>query len=375
MTDQERVLARYGRAIVHMRQQKSAKRFGLILGAGISKDLGFPLWSELVERIANNPEVAGEELLKHGGNTSISQLLFQRYCQKRAEEAGSASHELNRTAADARAGWQTIVHNALYESVPNDIGELLKRDKYIKSFLPLVKSTPLTINYNFDDSIQRMLLYTRTDHEKRTRRGFTTVWNANIQMFPRTGVIYHPNGFLPRSLGERPSEQLVFLEDSFADQLIHSMSGHYTSLSYHLAQATRLLIGLSLQDATLKHLLRQNALLHPGHYHYYIAFLEDSDSVDKAVEECTVNANFGVYNLITLYLKRSEIQALGELLDMDENDFRDLTEEVGVEPDLRFLIAGSVAVGKTTAVSHFRSLSTLEEWLDERPPGECGTGF
>jgi len=369
MSTQKEVLAKYGRAIVHMRQQIAVNRFGLVLGAGASIDLGFPLWKTLVERIAEHDDVQGKDLVNNSGNTSISQLLFQRFRQKLIEKITSKPYDLNRIEADVLAGWQTIVHSALYRDVPSDVAKLLKRDEYLKNFIPVIKTTPLTINYNFDDSVQRMLLHTRSEDEKKEKRGFTTVWNANIQMFPRMGVIYHPNGFLPYSIRERPSEHLVFLEDSFADQLINSMAGHYSALSYHLTQATRLLIGLSLDDSTLKHLLRQNAVLHPGHYHYYIAFVKDSTAVDKTIKECTVNANFDVYNLVTLYLNAAEIGSLGTLLSMEKDDFRALAEEVGVETSVRFLITGAVAAGKTTTVSQFRSLSTLDEWLEERPPG------
>lgn len=57
---------------------------------------------------------------------------------------------------------------------------------------------------------------------------------------------------MPRQLSETPSPQLVFLEDSFADQLIYSMSGHYAFLTDYLSQTSGLLIGHSLNDPTLK---------------------------------------------------------------------------------------------------------------------------
>jgi len=369
MSIKEKVLRKYGRAILHMRQQQTNNRFGLVFGAGSSIGLGFPLWKDLINRIAEAPEVDGVDLLKNARDkTSKSQLLYQHYRQKMIKEAGADAHNFNKAEADIRAGWQTIVHRVLYQKVPKSVKKLLKRDLYVAEFLPIVKKTPLTINYNFDDSIQRMLMHLRTPDEKKEERGYSTVWNANIQMFPRKGVVYHPNGFLPFSLQERASEQLIFLEDSFADQLINSMVGHYNALSYHLTQATRLLIGLSLDDPTLKHLLRQNAVLHPGHFHYYISFVREKP-VKPDVEECMRNANFETYNLITLFLNADEIKALAQLLDMPADSFRELAEEIGVENDVRFLITGSVAVGKTTSVSQFRSLSTLDEWLEQRPSG------
>jgi len=275
----------------------------------------------------------------------------------------------NRFDSEVHAGWQRIIQEVLYRSVPRSVKTLMQRDPYLWAFLQVIKSTPVTINYNFDDTIQRMIDATRSVEERKKRRGAATVWNANIQLLPRDGVIYHPNGYLPHSLKERPSEQLVFLEDSFADQLIYSMAGHYTALSYHLSQSTRLLLGLSLSDPTLKHLLRQSAHCFPGHYHYYVAFVPEGATPNEHFERTVTDANFEVYNLITLFLMEHEIAALGELLQLNESDFIHLMEDVGKPFVLRFLMTGAVAVGKSTILSHFRNLNTHDEWLEERARG------
>lgn len=367
-TQMKVVLSRYSRAIVHMRQQLDEKRFGLILGAGVSRAFGFPDWKQLVEGIAKHSEVNGSSLIeKASGNTSQSQLLFHHYRSNRLAKATADDHRLNRLEASILAGWHQVVHDVLYKAVPDSTDALLDRDQFLGAFLGIIKRSPITINYNFDDTVQRMLLKTRTAEERKRKLGYATVWNANIQMYPRDAVIYHPNGYLPHILRERPSEHLVFLEDSFADQLIDSMAGHYTALAYHLAQATRLLIGLSLSDGTLKHLLRQNALCHPGHYHYHVAYVADSSTRDVEFERTAYEANFEVYNLITLFLTAEEIAALGELLDMDEKDFTHLAEELDVPTTLRYQLTGSVAVGKTTTISQFRSFHVHDEWLEQRP--------
>jgi hypothetical protein len=364
------VLDKYGRAIIHMRQQMQDTRFGLIFGAGVSSDLGFPKWSELIKRIAEHPDIAAADLLGVSSKTqtSNSQLLFQRYKSKRYENAIEEDLRFNRIEMKVRAGWQEIVHNALYQDVPEDFDELTKRDKYLWAYLEVMKQTQMTINYNFDDSLQSMLAASRTDDEKQKSRGYTTMWSSNIRLLPRSRVIYHPNGFLPRRLQENASEQLVFLEDSFADQLIDSMTGHYASLSNHLAHTTCLLIGLSLDDPTLRHLLRQNALRYPGHYHYYVAFVEDTAARNYAYECSVRDSNFEVYNLITLFLTREELAALGVLLSMIENDFVHLAEEAGQNNIYRFFLTGPVSVGKTTAVSQFRNLASHGEWLEPLPP-------
>lgn len=368
------LLERYGRAVVHMRQQIHSHRFGLVFGAGASKSFGFPNWKELIQGIAAHEEVKGEELIENcHDNTSASQLLFQYYRSKRLEYAKPEEWAYNKIELSIHADWLKVVREVLYANVPSsdsreDKEELKSRDIYLEAFLDVIRDTPLTINYNFDNTLQRMLDIHRPVKQKQGR-GYSTIWSTNVHIMPRKGVIYHPNGYLPHASNQRPSDQLVFLEDSFADQLIDTIAGHYAALSYHLSQATRLFIGLSLSDATLKHQLRQHASLYPGNYHYHIAYLEDRGTHDKEVASAIEDANFEVYNLVTLFLTNEEIKALGELLVMDERDFQHLAEEVGADICLRFLVTGSVAVGKSTSVSNFHTLDRYDEWHSPGPPG------
>ena len=365
-----RVLEKYCRAIVHMRQQLDENRLGLVLGAGISSSLGFPEWHDLIERIADHPEINAKNLLKKSSShISISQLLFQRYRVNQLKTAAEEDFAYNRIEMKIRASWQRIVRDTLYQDVPENIHDLMSRDNFLYAFIDVIRKAQITINYNFDDSLERLLAASRTEEEKGRIRGYKTIWSANIHLTPHSRVIYHPNGFLPRQLSENPSEQLVFLEDSFADQLIDSMSGHYAFLMDYLSQTTGLLIGLSINDSTLKHLLRQNAIRHPGHYHYYVAYVESGIGIDPIYEQSVSDSNFEVYNLITLFLSKEEIAALGLLLSMDDKKFRHLVEERGEINTYRYFITGSVSVGKSTMISHFQDLTTYDEWLEPLPPG------
>src|SRR4051794_28546395 len=83
---ERRVLSQYGRFLAHMRAEKDDRRFGLVLGAGVSQPLRFPSWSELVARIAEHPEVDGRHVIAGAGislpDTSKTQMLFQHYRSK-----------------------------------------------------------------------------------------------------------------------------------------------------------------------------------------------------------------------------------------------------------------------------------------------------
>jgi hypothetical protein len=132
-------------------------------------------------------------------------------------------------------------------------------------------------------------------------------------------------------------------------------------------------VGLSLDDNTLKNLLRQNARINPGNFHYYIYHVTDHALI-KAEEKAAIeDTNFEIYNLITLFLTSEEIAALGAMLAMkpskdgnQADEFEELCKLV--ERKFVFYVVGCVSSGKTTAISHFRALHVFDEWLEPRIP-------
>lgn len=366
---QKTVLKKYCKYIVHMRQQYriQPQHFGIVLGAGTSAGIGFPDWNKLVKQISQSEKMRGLEFSFNDKKDAIAnaQHLFQAFKAKCLSECDHRDLEYNRIEMKIRAGWQSIVHDALYKDVNPDIRKAVPADYYLWDFIKIIKDLPMTVNYNFDDTIQRMLASIRTDNELESTKGYTTLWTSNAFMYPKKSVIYHPNGFLPYNLSEHSSEQLVFLEDSYADQLIESLNGKYNVLSNYFTHNTCLLLGLSLSDPTLKHILRNNALNYPGNYHYYVQYIANDAERDTC--PAIVDANFDVYNLITLNLTGAEISALGKLLLAPDEEFQRFVEEEGLMNSYKYIMVGSVAVGKSTALSHFRSIATQDEWLEPMP--------
>src|SRR5207244_3363075 len=181
--------------------------------------------------------------------SSRTQVLFQRFRSRHLAGIPEALISADQQR-DGRQAWTELVHRCLYQGITKDDGAL--SHPYLAEFLPIVRNSPMTVNYNFDDSLERMISSRRTPRESEEGRGYETVWRPSTQFRSTKGVIYHPNGFLPLRLVEGFSEHLVFSEDSFADQLIASMAGHYSILLSHLSRTTCLLLGLSLEDATFK---------------------------------------------------------------------------------------------------------------------------
>lgn len=368
------------KAIVHLRAQRHRKRLGLIFGSGASNDLGFPCWKELVDRIAADPDVNASELIERikvseasdkgqisKSLASLTHMLFSHFRDRRIA-AGGWSGSINLLEEQRiKSAWLKIIHKQLYKDVDdNKRRQLIDRHPYLTAFRGIIKQSPMTVNFNFDDTVEQMLMYARSPDEMLKTKGFEVTDRPNAQFQKDNSVVYHPNGFLPSIFEDGSSTEVVFSDDAFQDQLINAAAGKYLHLSNHLFRNTCILIGLSLEDATLQSLLRQSAVANPGHIHYIVHFLPKGKEADEETRRTIFRTNFSSYNLYTLFLGASGIKDLAELVLMDD----DLFKIKNTESCRKFVyyLVGSIGAGKSTAAGNFRNLITYDEWVDERLP-------
>ena len=325
-----------------------------VFGAGASQPIGLPDWNMLVGRIAEHPHVkAAATAVGATSQASRVQLIFHHFRRLQLQahvtagtiqDENSGSISLERRIAHE---WREIVH------APYSTAKPIDEHPYLRDFVPVIRQAPLTVNYNFDDSLQQ-LLHRDTAAESARAPGYETVWEPTVQYRSASSVIYR-NGYLPRQLQQNPSPSVVFLEDSFADQLIDAQRGHYSTLLSHLFRFTSLLVGLSLADPTLKHLLRQSARANPGHVHYYVAYRADGAIHEPWRDAATRDSNFNTYNLITLFLTEREIAALAKLISLPKPDFALAIDELGLPKSYTFYLSGAVGVGKTATLERLKT--------------------
>lgn len=378
------------RAIVHLRAQHRKMRLGLLFGAGISADLGYPKWGALVDKVAEQPEVGAtkvwEKLVRKGADgssvtrtlASITQMLFSEF-RKRQISSRDLSQPLSfYEERSIKTEWLKLIHRELYSGTDEKTRiDRLKAHPYLNSFTNLIKHSALTVTYNFDDSLEQMLSLARSEDEQEFTRGFEMVDRPNSQFRRSDSVIYHPNGCLPAKFHDGASADIILSDDSFQDQLISAANGKYLHLSNHLFRNTCLLVGLSLEDATLQSLLRQNAVENPGNIHYIVHFTPEGDTRDKEADDAIFHANFESFGLYTLFLTGDEIATLAKVIEMDEKAFA--ARHAVLKPKYVYYLIGSVGAGKSTAASNFRNLITHDEWVDPRkeelarPEGEVST--
>ena len=355
------VLKQYAQALSHLRERKRSDRIALFFGAGISKPLSYPTWKELIDKIQEQPEFADFISSSDESNVTFRAQSLIQYLTRQASTGTTVNDVTSERVA--KYNWVKIVHRCLYDKL--DVDDETNKHPYLKSYLSIIKDSPLTINYNFDDCIERMLLSEFKPESNNQGRVFETVWEPSTQYQRSKGVIYHPNGYLPKNLVENYSENIIFAESEFADQLIHSMYGHYSTLVSHLSRYTSLLIGLSLDDPTLKHILRQNTTLNPGHVHYWLKYCEALPTKEAMEQERDVN--FEVFGVVTIHLTESDFAAFGRLIACSDEEFAELADRLGVAKKYVYYVTGAVGAGKTSSVHKLKSLCWFGEWLDRKP--------
>jgi hypothetical protein len=180
-----------------MRHRHDRRKFSLVLGAGVSKDFGLPTWAELLRGIAGDKKVGGISLLDRNKNRSHSpktQILFHHFAAKLQAKNGDLS------LAEIKSRWRQIIRKHLYKKGSKDVEQVLSSHPYIGPFIKIVQESPMTVNYNFDDYMEKIVHKAGSGEPSlEYARSFETVWDPHLQTKRDNCVIYHPNGFLPET--------------------------------------------------------------------------------------------------------------------------------------------------------------------------------
>jgi SIR2-like domain len=364
-----KILAAYPKAVTHLRWQVKKQRFGLVLGSGASKGFGVPLWKDLVQGIAADPQVDGLALIngeaKEKSLPYRTEMLFERFRSRAlAKMAAVAPIEKENSVV---AEWHALCRKHIYGTDPVDVSTALPKHPYFASLIPLVQGSMLTINFNFDDFLERSLAKSKRPQDK-DNRGFEAVTDPWPQFRRTDAVIYHPHGYVPTGSMEGPVDRFVFSEAGYSKQYVGA-NGHDTSfLTAHFARNTCLLVGCSLEDE-LRTVLLRGAQMNPGNYHYYVHFMDDGKVIGDEERLLIEDTNFKVYNLITLFLTAAEIALFTSLLNREavpDKELRDSASICKAKLKYTYYMTGPLGVGKSTTANLLRSLSVLDEWLEPR---------
>ena len=356
-----------------MRSQYRRKRFGLVFGAGVNKDLKIPDWQELLKRIASHKDVDGSKLSGwERASPSRKAELLRHHFNKRMRLKLNRDLDEREAISELSGLWLRIIRDVLYRGLKSE-HELEDRHPYLRHYLDIILGCGITVNYNFDSCIEMML----SNRQKRLgmyTRPFEVAYGDFLATGVQAALVYHPNGYLPKNVLEGCSSEIVFSEHEFNQQMADILPVGGGFLTQHFAEKTFLFLGLSLEDDSLKGVLQRAGKANPGQYHYYVEFVESDDLTRDTNEEALHNTWFDNYNLITLSLTSDQIAALGHLILMDRNQFLHLAEQAKVNTAFTYYLTGVPGVGKTSIIRHFHSLHTYGKWAEEPLP-ELETPF
>lgn len=366
---EESVLKRYARAICHLNfAVKRQRQLGFILGAGVSHDLKIPAWDKLLDEM--EADLGYEPSGKNGPQSYRGEQLFQFF--RRKQIAASTIEDRDIREASINTAWRRIVSKHLYREYATSSGEdteafaaAIDKHAYLKEIASIAIDLELVITHNFDNALE--VAVSATPSERSLNRRFNSFWKPDPFLRADMLNIYHPNGYTPTERF-KGSDSIVLTEANFADHLANTNNAEANFLLGHLSNKTWLLIGHSLADGTLKNALRIHASRRPGHVSYFVHFVANGeDSLSPEQRDAIREANFSTYNLFTFFLNSEEIGALLRLVKKDANELKEEVTALGMHPRYVYYICGAVSSGKSTILSHLRSIATVEEWPNKMP--------
>lgn len=366
----------------HMRQRLDAQRLAFVIGAGVSKPAGGPLWHDLIARLLAYYEdtptpapVAPKDWHKNHTSTLLARFIFHRYSERiRGANAkkpkGKTKPDLDMAEVVVLDGWYKKIHEAIYQDVPDDPGEVFKLHPYLRDLAALVLRSRFCLSLNFDDILDRAASIVAAESTVHKRP--QSIWSPQVIDRDDGAVIYHLNGFLPREPGATRSESVTLTEDAFAHAAASPQGEESEYLMSRLFSNTVCVLGASLNDPLLRNAFYISARRNPSSFHYCI--LHDpgvtADNVDKDERYDRFYANKDLYNLITIYLPEDELAAVVKLLalplDVFKKNLLQLANKTNQEPVRRYFLVGTVSCGKSSAISRLRIFNSHEEW--GRPP-------
>jgi hypothetical protein len=368
--EESSVLKRYNKAVCHLHYAlRTSKSLGLILGSGVSRSLKLPLWPELLETVRREVGFDGRSL--GGAEPYRGEQLFQYFRAGKLKNYAPASAAVAEAAVHTE--WRKIVSKALYGNFLDDFGDpsaqafklAIEKHPYIAALASVALELDLVVTHNFDDALEEAISAAPNSSLAKHIRSYS-FWKPDP--FLRRGLvnIYHPNGFIPLC-DRKGSESFILTEANFADHLANTSNLESSFLLSHLSSRTWLIVGHSLGDATLKNALRIHANRRPGHVSYYVHWLGDDEVLTPGQQDAIQEANFSTYNLVTLFLKSNEINALLQLIGRSEDDLHNEISNAGFCSRFVYYICGTVSAGKSTVLSHLRNVATVEEWPERMP--------
>jgi hypothetical protein len=221
--------------IESLRTAYGAGQLCLILGAGVSKGCGLPVWSELNERL-------------------LRRALAGLYEAVGPEEAPLHERDIEATLKDrVRPMVGRYVKAKLGNRYLDELRAALYRDPVrsshtMRAILAMDRLHAI-LSMNFDDLLERFA------KEAGVGTRYQALFEAPIRSEPGRIPVFHTHGYIPEDPKQRRSPAVIFSEDDYHELLQYSH--HWTEhVSIQLlARYTCLFVGTSGEDPNIRRLI------------------------------------------------------------------------------------------------------------------------
>jgi hypothetical protein len=224
------------RIINKLRKIYHKNRLTLVLGSGVSKAAGLPLWPDLVKELYN-------ELIST--KFGISDINWDVLDLKKDDIILQARYIKN--GYGSQEEFYKAIKRALYSKDINLKNEIITsiakiamptRTNHLKSI----------IVYNFDDLLERKL--------DEYNLSYKSIYNSDILYENDELPIYHVHGFLPENLNDFDNVDIIFSDDDYNKQTSTELFSWSNIIQLtNFKDSCNLFIGVSFNDSNLRRIL------------------------------------------------------------------------------------------------------------------------
>lgn len=235
--------------------------FTFVLGAGVSRDYGVPIWNSLIEtfmkKVAEKTKLNDEEyIFSKIGDTSLikAQFIIDNFSSKKTIEQKEYDFCIElREQVYQRKEFEHFNNTSM-----NSVVNLIKRIN--KNNNELVK----VITYNYDDILEKTF-------EHKEYNMYQTIY-TDTRRLPSKLPIYHVHGYLPRSgpIDIEMSDSIVFSEYKYHKLFNNPYLWQLSCQLSRFREDLCIFIGFSIIDPSVRRLLESIVEKNTKSHHYAI---------------------------------------------------------------------------------------------------------
>lgn len=251
------------RILTDIRHAYLSERLCLVLGAGVSLDVGLPSWHLLLQKLL--AKAIAQEAVDPAASRVVAQLFDGVIGPNPLVSARWLTNWFREHSRTGRT-FEDAVREALYEDLEEDSSAMWGEIVKLCASPGRRANLDSVITFNYDDLLERNLSRLELDIP------FASIFELGQHPGPNDLPIYHVHGFLPRDPGLPASPAITLGDDSYHEQYTDSYSWSNLIQLAKYSEKRCLFLGVSFSDPNLRRLLdiARNLRGNKGHRHFVV---------------------------------------------------------------------------------------------------------